>query len=100
MRRTSLVVIAGTGTEVGKTWLATRYLSWARSQGITVAARKPVQSFHASPAQATDAQLLAEASGETPHVVCPPHRWYPLAMAPPMAADVLNRSPIRLDELI
>lgn len=95
-----LIVIAGTGTEVGKTWFAARLLADARARGIVVSARKPAQSFDASETNATDAQLLAEASGEDPHAVCPPHRWYAAAMAPPMAADFLGRPRISLEDLI
>jgi dethiobiotin synthetase len=94
-----LIVLVGTGTEVGKTWCACRLLSYARSQGLRVAARKPAQSFQPGEGP-TDAELLAAASGELAETVCPPHRWYPVAMAPPMAADVLGQAPLALDELI
>src|SRR5205814_6513847 len=46
-----------------------------------------------------DAGLLGAATGEHPHCVCPPHRWYPVPLAPPMAAAVLERSPIATAEL-
>lgn len=71
-----------------------------------MAARKPVQSFAAAGAaagvatDATDAHVLAEASGETPFDVCPPHRWYALAMAPPIAAAALGRPPFCLADLL
>lgn len=97
---TSLVVVAGTGTEVGKTWFATRLLMLARSEGLTVSARKPAQSFEDSDTNPTDAELLARASGENIHSVCPAHRWYPAAMAPPMAADTLGRPRISLQDLV
>ena len=95
-----LVVIAGTGTEIGKTWFATQLLALARSGNIAVSARKPAQSFDAADANPTDADLLAQASAEDAHSVCPAHRWYPVAMAPPMAADVLGRPRIALAQLI
>lgn len=94
-----LIVVAGTGTEIGKTWAGQRVLERARNRGWRVAARKPAQSFSPG-AGPTDADLLAVASGESPEDVCPRHRWYPLPMAPPMAADVLGQPPIRLDELM
>jgi dethiobiotin synthetase len=94
-----LVVLAGTGTEVGKTWVGCRLVRELRDAGRTVAARKPVQSFDPSDA-VTDADLLAEASGEEPLVVCPAHRRYEVAMAPPMAAEVLGRPMIRMAELL
>lgn len=93
-----LCVIAGTGTEVGKTWMTCRMLEVARKRGLQVAARKPAQSFEAG--QPTDAELLAAASGESLHAVCPEHRWYAVPMAPPMAADVLGRERLSLDDLI
>lgn len=103
-----LIGVLGTQTEVGKTWVAARLLTQARAAGLRVAARKPAQSFEpiatASAANAaqhdTDAHLLAAATGEDPTTICPSHRWYPLALAPPMAADRLQRPRITLDQLV
>jgi dethiobiotin synthetase len=93
-----LVVVAGTGTEVGKTWVGARLAEVLRGRGRRVAARKPAQSF--APAEgATDAEVLAAATGEAVETVCPRHRWYEVAMAPPMAADALGRTPIKIAEL-
>jgi len=89
-----LVVVTGTGTEVGKTWVAA---SLARRHAPDVAVRKPVQSFDAVP---TDADLLAQASGEAPADVCPPHRSYEVALAPFMAAAHLGRPGFTLDDLL
>ncbi|MEZ5141563.1 MAG: ATP-dependent dethiobiotin synthetase BioD [Acidimicrobiales bacterium] len=94
-----VVVVAGTATEIGKTWVGARLAEALRVNGFRVAARKPVQSFEPG-AGPTDAEVLAAASGEEPEVVCPSHRWYPVAVAPPMAADVLGRPPIRLADLV
>ena len=44
--------------------------------------------------------LLGAATGEEVADVCPEHRWYPLAQAPPMAATALDRPPIRLADLV
>jgi dethiobiotin synthetase len=88
------VVVAGTGTAVGKTWAAA---ALARRLVPRVAVRKPVQSYDARP---TDAEVLAEASGEAPTEVCVPHRSYELAVAPFMAAARLGRPPFTLDDLI
>lgn len=94
-----LLAVVGTHTEVGKTWVSEQLLRRLRAQGLRVAARKPVQSF-ASDGSRTDAEQLAAATGEHHESVCPAHRWYPLAMAPPMAADMLGRPRIALDDLI
>lgn len=97
--RSVRIVVAGTGTEVGKTWTTARLLELARARGLRVAARKPAQSYAPEDA-ATDADLLARASGERPHDVCPAHRWYPVPMAPPMAAELLRGERLRLDDLL
>ena len=97
-RPNQLLVVAGTGTEIGKTWFSCRLLEHARGDGVRVAARKPAQSFESG--EPTDAELLAAATGEAPDAICPSHRWYPVPMAPPMAADVLNRDRIRLEDLV
>ena len=89
-----IVVITGTGTEVGKTYVAA---ALARTLGAR--ARKPVQSFDPIDA-ATDADVLAAASGEQVDRVCPRHRWLPLPMAPPMAADALGLPAIHVADLV
>ena len=53
-----------------------------------MAARKPVQS--SAPGEETDADVLADATGETPRTVCPLHRTYEIPWAPPMAAEELG----------
>lgn len=94
----ALVVVVGTGTEVGKTWVAARLLELWRRAGLRVAARKPAQSFEHGD-DTTDAAVLAGASGEPPEVVCLPERSYATPMAPPMAARALGRPPVLLGEL-
>jgi len=96
-----LVLVVGTGTEVGKTWVACRLARALRRRGLIVAARKPAQSYDSGDdLSATDAALLAHATGEHPAAVCPQHRWYPVAMAPPMAAEVLGRRPFTIADLV
>lgn len=96
-----LVLVAGTGTEVGKTWVACRLARALRRRGLIVAARKPAQSYDpADDPVDTDAALLAHATGDHPAVVCPQHRWYPAAMAPPMAAEALGRPPFTVADLV
>jgi dethiobiotin synthetase len=93
-----LVVVAGTQTAVGKTWWTAALARALRDRGVAVAARKPAQSF--APGEGpTDAELLAAATGVAPDEVCPAHRWYEVAMAPPMAADVLGRPPFTIADL-
>lgn len=93
-----LVLVTGTGTEVGKTWFAVATLAALRDQGARVAARKPVQSY-APDGGPSDAEALAAATGEAVDDVCPHHRSLPVPMAPPMAADVLGQPPFTIAEL-
>ena len=99
IRPARLIGVLGTNTEVGKTWVASQLIATLRLRGARVAARKPVQSYAPDDIY-TDAARLAGASGEEIADICPAHRWYPVAMAPPMAADALGRGPVRMQELI
>ena len=94
-----LVVVAGTGTEVGKTWVSAAVLRALAADGLRVAARKPAQSFGPDEGP-TDADVLAGATGEAPLDVCPPARWYEVPMAPPMAAAALDRRPPSVADLV
>lgn len=94
-----LVVVTGTGTGVGKTWVMIQLTRRLAADGLEVAARKPAQSFSKGDA-ATDASLLGAATGQDPELVCPAHRWYPVPLAPPMAADSLGRPAIYTGDLI
>jgi dethiobiotin synthetase len=94
------VVIAGTGTGIGKTWVTAELATALKRRGIGVVARKPVQSFDPADDTPTDAEILAEATIEDPHVVCPAHRWLPRAMAPPIAAAVLESAPFHVADLV
>jgi dethiobiotin synthetase len=99
VRPEHLVVVLGTGTGVGKTWVAAKVLARLKSGGATVAARKPVQS-HAPCDPETDARILSLATGEDPDTVCPRHRSYAIAMAPPIAAAFLGTEPPALADLV
>lgn len=92
------VIVSGTGTEVGKTWVTARLLELAREKGVPVVARKPVQSFAAG--ETTDAEVLAKASAQDPGSVTPSHRWYAKALAPPMAAEDLGADPFSIADLV
>jgi dethiobiotin synthetase len=96
-----LVAVIGTGTDVGKTWVTARLIGELRQTGCSVAARKPAQSFEPSDDPGSyDSAILGAASGEESETVCPPHRWYEMAMAPPMAAEALGRPSFTLDDLV
>jgi dethiobiotin synthetase len=95
----TVVVVAGTGTGVGKTWVTAALATALRHRGIAVAARKPAQSFAPDDDAPTDAEVLATATGEDPYAVCPRHRWLPRAMAPPMAAEALGFAAFTVAEL-
>ena len=105
MRPERVVLVCGTGTEVGKTWVAARLLTELRSGGHRVSARKPAQSFDVGRhgerlGGATDAEALGAASGEHPDDVCHAHRSYHRAMAPPIAAEVLGLPPFTIADLV
>jgi dethiobiotin synthetase len=94
-----IVVVTGTGTEVGKTWVTATVALRLRERAVAVRAHKPVQSFDPDDTQ-TDAHVLAEAVGAMPEDVCPAHRWLPIPMAPPMAAEILDRPPFTIADLV
>lgn len=98
MRPRRIWVVTGTGTEVGKTWVGARVARHVACSGLTVAARKAAQSFEPG-TSLTDAHVLAGATGEAPETVCPAHRWYPVPMAPPMAAAELGAAAASIDDL-
>jgi dethiobiotin synthetase len=96
-----LVAVVGTGTDIGKTWVSARLLEALRADGVSVAARKPAQSFDpADDTASRDAAVLGAATGEAPETVCPAHRWYEVALAPPMAADALGRPRVSIEDLV
>jgi dethiobiotin synthetase len=96
----STVVLTGTATEVGKTWWARATLDLLRVDGHAVAARKPAQSYSPAELGETDAEILGHASNEPAEVVCPRHRWYPVPMAPPMAASALGLPGFTIADLV
>ncbi len=100
MKGVITVLCVGTATEVGKTWVGAQVLGALREAGVKVAARKPVQSFDPDDTHPTDAAVLAGATGEDVHTVCPESRWLPLPMAPPIAAVHLARDLGLLADLV
>jgi len=99
MRPDHLVTVIGANTAAGKTWVSAKLAECLRSRGLTVAARKPVQSYGACDSD-TDADVLAMATGERAVDVCPEHRWYAMAMAPPMAAMFLGLPSFDIADLV
>lgn len=99
-RPATLIGVAGVATEIGKTWVTARVVGVLRGRGLSVSARKPVQSFGPDDLGATDAEVLAAAAGEAPQAVCPDHRWYPVPMAPPLAATLAGEAPPTLADLL
>jgi len=93
------VLVTGTGTGIGKTWWTAQIARQLRTRGVEVTTRKPVQSFDPSD-ETTDADVLAAATGDDPTRVCPRHRWLPVPMAPPMAAEVLGHQSFTISELM
>ena len=93
------MLVAGTATEVGKTWVACALIRRLREDGARVAARKPAQSYDPGDPGPTDAEALAAATGASTEAVCTSDRTYPLPMAPPMAAEALGRTPATIAEL-
>ena len=99
MRPERLVAVLGTTTGVGKTWVTAALVRTMSAGGTRVSARKPVQSFAAGEGP-TDAEVLCATTAERPEDVCPAHRSFPLAMAPPMAAEALGQRPFTVAELV
>ncbi len=98
VRPRRVVVVAGTGTEVGKTFVGAALAKELLAHRRSVIARKPAQSYDETDLS-TDAAVLGAATGEAPEVVCPSHRWYPVPMAPPMAAAALDRDAFTVADL-
>ena len=99
--RVTTVFMTGTATEVGKTWWGRATIDILRGRGATVAARQAREVILARRARPHGrGGARAPASDEPAAVVCPLHRWYPVPMAPPMAADALGLAPFTIGELV
>lgn len=83
-------MVSGTDTGIGKTWLSIELCRTLVDAGRSVAVRKPIESFDPSEG-APDSELLARATGEKRDAVCRPDWRYPRALAPPIAAGILDR---------
>jgi dethiobiotin synthetase len=96
-RPRTLVFVAGTATDIGKTWWTAALARELLAAGVHVAARKPVQS--GEPGATTDADVLAAATGEEPDTVCSTSRTLGVPWAPPMAARELGLAPFTTADL-
>ena len=97
-RPDTLAFVTGTTTDIGKTWWTARIATLLCADGVAVAARKPAQSGDGRGAR--DSDVLAAATGEKPARVCPPHRTFSVAWAPPMAAAELGLAPFTIADLV
>ena len=97
-----LVLVAGTGTEVGKTWVASRLIGVLRGRrrGGRRPQAGPVGRSRRRPGGAGRRPCWPRASGEQADEVCPPARSYGIALAPPMAADALGRPAFSVADLV
>jgi dethiobiotin synthetase len=95
----TLVVVTGTGTDVGKTWVTAGVAAILRARRIPTRAWKPAQSF-APDDRVTDAESLAVGTGQDAYDICPSHRWLPTPMAPPMAAAALGLPRFTIADLV
>jgi dethiobiotin synthetase len=93
-----IVFVTGTGTDIGKTWVASTLARELRARGVSVRASKPLASGW-SPGDQGDAEELALACGQDPEEVCPLSRRYGPALAPVMAAQEEGRSIASTSEL-
>ena len=94
-----LVVCLGTGTEIGKTWVGAATLAELRRGGTSWPPASPcsrstptTRRHRRAPVRRRDRRAI--------DLVCPAHRSFEVAMAPPMAAEVLGREPIALADLV
>ncbi|MSU33114.1 MAG: dethiobiotin synthase [Pedosphaera sp.] len=87
-----VIVVTGTGTNVGKTVLSTLFVRHLKARGMTVAAFKPLCSGGRS-----DALKLAKTLGSVPVDIINP--WYfRQPLAPAIAAQLTGRS-LCIDEI-
>ncbi|MCK9248676.1 MAG: dethiobiotin synthase [Solirubrobacteraceae bacterium] len=91
------VLVTGTDTEVGKTFVAAAICAALHRDDVTVLAHKPVVTGLDDPAPPgrRDHELLAACTGQTPEQVAP-LRFGP-AVSPHLAADLASRPLIPAD---
>jgi dethiobiotin synthetase len=88
---TNRIIVLGTGTAVGKTWITIALAHALRRLGASVVALKPVETGvgSATASGASDASLLASASSSVP---APAPFTFPDPISPHLAAHRASRS--------
>ena len=87
-KRPRVVLVTGTDTGVGKTFVTARLTRWFREQGVNAIALKPIETGWDEPT--SDARALADVSGRTVAQTI----WQHFAMpaAPKVAAEAEGRT--------
>ncbi len=85
--------VAGTDTDVGKTYVAVRYVRMLRERGIRVGAYKPVASGGVT-AETSDAHCLWQALGAQVPIERVNRQSFTAPLAPPIAAEQEGRTVI------
>jgi dethiobiotin synthetase len=85
---TTRIIVLGTGTGVGKTWITLALTRALRELGVSVVALKPVETGVA-PGTPSDASLLAGASSHAP---APAPFTFPDPVSPHLAARRVGRA--------
>ena len=94
----AVVFVAGTGTDIGKTWVGAALAELGprpRHGGARAQARAVVRARR----REHRCRRSRGATGEAADGVCPRHRWYAVPLAPPMAASELGRSSFTIADL-
>src|SRR6185503_12404657 len=86
---TSRIIILGTGTGVGKTWVASSITRALRRSGVTAVALKPIETGVEAGAEGSDATLLRRESSIAP--AAPPF-VFPDPVSPHLAARRRDRT--------
>ena len=91
MQKQKGILVLGTDTDVGKTYVSCRIIESLVQSGIAVGAYKPVASGALSP-ERSDASLLWNASGKRGSLGLVNPQSFTAALAPPMAAEMEGKA--------
>lgn len=89
MTSTRRIIVLGTGTGVGKTWVTSVLARALRRCGAAVVALKPIETGVAAESEGSDAAVLASASSSVPSV---PPFVFPDPVSPHLAARRFGRA--------